>query len=322
MLYYTPVDLPKSPKTISHQDSILLMGSCFTNHIADRLKFHLFNVLSNPFGVLYNPASIEQSIAIIKEKRTITPNDFFVEEDIYKSFLFHSHFSNVHLEPMLEEINHSMLRTHDFLSNSKWVFITFGTAYVYEHKESGNIVANCHKQPSHMFHHRMLSVEEASEKIKKIYRYIIDLSPEATVVFTVSPVRHLKQGASLNQVSKSTLLLAIYHSLSECHQAHYFPSYEIFMDELRDYRFFSNDMLHPSDLGIEHVWNKFSTVYFDKQTLELNKQIKEIQTALEHRPLFPQSKSYILFKNKIEDKIKQLKDKAPYLLFENKIWDK
>lgn len=313
MLYYTSVDIPKPPKTISHQDTIMLMGSCFSTHIAQKLKWYLFHVLDNPFGVLYNPVSIEQSILIIKEKKRITSDHFFLEEDVYKSFLFHSQWANTNLEFLLDEINKMIIDSHYFLLQIKWVFITLGTAYVYEFNESGEVVANCHKQSAQKFIHRMLSVEEVTENLKKIYTHIIDLSPSANIVFTVSPVRHLKQGAHLNQISKSTLLLAINKILNECTQAFYFPSYEIFMDELRDYRYYANDMLHPSELGIEHVWNRFSQLYFDYQTQSLNKQINEIKTALEHRPLFPESKSYIRFQEQLEQKIKELKAKAPYL---------
>lgn len=313
MLYYTSVDIPNPPKTISHQEPIMLMGSCFSTHIAQKLKWHLFNVLDNPFGVLYNPASIEQAISIIKEKKRITANHFFLEDDVYKSFYFHSQWASTNLKLLLDKVNKMIFDAHQFLLQSKWVFITLGTAYVYELKENNEVVANCHKQNAQRFNHRMLSVDEVADKLKKIYRNIIDLSPNANIVFTVSPVRHLKQGAHLNQISKSTLLLAIDVLLSEYQQAYYFPSYEIFMDELRDYRYYANDMLHPSELGIEHVWNRFSQLYFDHQTHALNTQIKEIKTALEHRPLFPESKSYIRFQEQLEQKIKELKAKAPYL---------
>ncbi|MGQ9847255.1 MAG: GSCFA domain-containing protein, partial [Bacteroidales bacterium] len=208
MLYYTPVDISKPPKTITHQDPIVFFGSCFSTYIAQKLKWYLFNVLDNPFGILYNPSSIEQCILIIKEKKEIKAEHFFLEDDIYKSFYFHSQWAHTNLEFLLDKVNKMILDSHQFLLQSKWVFITLGTAYVYELKENNQVVANCHKQNAQMFNHRMLSVEEVVDKLNKIYTYILDLSPNANIVFTVSPVRYLKQGAHLNQISKSTLLLA------------------------------------------------------------------------------------------------------------------
>lgn len=317
MLYYTPVHITPPPVTISHHDSVFLIGSCFTTHIAEKLKGNLFNVLANPFGVLYNPSSIEQSIAIIKNKRTIHASDFFVEDGIYKSFLFHSKLADTHLDSLIVNTNQTISEAHVFFKKSNWFFITLGTAYVYELKDSGETVANCHKQNPNIFNHRLLSVEEVTNKLKNSYHQILELSPEANIVFTVSPVRHLKLGAHLNQVSKSTLLIAIHTIINECKRALYFPSYEIFMDELRDYRYYASDMLHPSDIGIEHVWNRFSQLFFDKQTQELNNQITEIKTALRHRPLFPESESFSVFKKQLEQKINRLKEKAPFLNIEN-----
>ncbi|NSW45777.1 MAG: GSCFA domain-containing protein [Bacteroidales bacterium] len=312
-MYFTPVHIEPLPYKINYTDRLFLMGSCFTSHLAEKLKYYLFHTDDNPFGILYNPASIELALNIIVNKKEIQASDFFQEQDIYKSFYFHSHWADTNLLRLLENINTTIVRVFNYINKTQWFFITFGTAYVYELKQNKQIVANCHKQHPQKFNHRMLSISEASTYIEKIAAHIYRLNPQAHIVFTISPVRYLKYGAHQNQISKATLHIALKEFLQKHPNAFYFPSYEIFMDELRDYRYYANDMIHPSDIGIEHVWKRFCETYFDAETRKLMNQVSEIQAAINHRPMFPDSKEYEQFKQKIKQKISQLKTQLPQI---------
>ena len=312
-MYTTPVHIEPFPKKINYTDKIFLLGSCFSNHLTEKLKYYLFDALNNPFGVLYNPASIELALNLTANKRKITSSDFFQEQDIYKSFYFHSQWADTNLTRLIEAINKTIEHVHDYIRHSQWVFITFGTAYIYELKANKQIVANCHKQHPKNFNHRMLSLLETCAYIEKIASHLYRLNPHAQLVFTISPVRYLKDGAHQNQLSKSTLHLALNEYLHQDNRAYYFPSYEIFIDELRDYRYYAADMIHPSDVGIEHVWKRFSETFFDTASSQLMNQVADIQTALNHRPQFPESKQYQLFKQRLEQKIATLKKILPQI---------
>jgi len=315
-MYYTRINIEPHPQRIAYSDQSFFIGSCFSANISDKFRFYKLNTEANPFGVLYNPASIFQTLELISSGREIGKEDFFQEEDIYKSFLFHSQWAGMDVNELIQRVNDKVAQTCQFLKQIKWVFITFGTSYVYELKSNGEIVANCHKQNAGLFTHRMLSVEEVSQYIEKISKLIYAFSPKANLVFTVSPVRHLKQGASFNQLSKATLIVALSQYLAKDSQAYYFPSYEIFNDELRDYRFYAEDMVHPSGLGIEHVWKRFSEIFFDDQTQKLMTHVGEIKSACEHKVFFPESKAYEAFRIKLLQKIEQLSKDLPFLSFE------
>lgn len=316
-MYYTRINIEPHPLRINYSDRSFFIGSCFSTNISDKFRYYKFETEANPFGVLYNPASIRQALELISSGRKIINEDFFREEDIYKSFLFHSQWAGMDINELVHRVNDKIAQTYQFLKQTKWFFVTLGTSYVYEFKSNSEIVANCHKQNADLFTHRMLSVEEVLQYIEKISSLIYKLSPEANLVFTVSPVRHLKQGASLNQLSKATLIVALNQYLAKNANAYYFPSYEIFNDELRDYRFYADDMTHPSGLGIEHIWKRFSEIFFDDQTQKLITRIGEIKSACEHKVFFPGSKAYQTFKTKTLQKIEKLSKELPFLSFED-----
>ncbi len=206
--------------------------------------------------------------------------------------------------------------SNQFITQATWIFITLGSAFVYEHKELGITVANCHKQPSNFFVQRRLSIDECVHNLESIIKNIRTINKKCIIVFTVSPVRYMKYGSFQNQLSKSTLLLSVEKVLNEKQNIFYFPAYEIFIDELRDYRFYDNDLIHPSSLGIEHVWERFKHTFFTDETLQWMKKIEPIQQAIHHRPMFKESKSYSLFRKNIEREINNIRAQFPFITFD------
>ncbi len=288
--------------TLSHHDRIVLVGSCFTHSIGEKLSYFGFHNRRNPFGILYNPVSIAQCLDFCIENRPI-PEDLLVfHNHRWHSWLHHSSFSNASKEACLTRCNREIEETHEFLKSASTLIITWGTAFVYTVLESGVSVGNCHKMPGSAFEKRLGGIEEFTngyrELLKKLYRF----NPHLQIVFTVSPIRHWKDGFRQNQLSKSILHLTINQLQAEYEHLHYFPAYEIVMDELRDYRFYDSDMLHPSALAVEYIWEKFAAAYFHPQTSAHCKGIDKLRKMQQHRPLFPDSPDY----QKHLEKIKKL----------------
>jgi hypothetical protein len=314
-MYITSVNIEKSKNDITYHDRIVLFGSCFSTHLGNKFERLKFSALQNPFGILYNPASIASALEMVAVKKHFTKHDFFQEEDIYKSFHLHSSLAGTNLEPLRNMVNKKIDFSYKFAQKSTWFFITLGTATVFLLKETGEIVANCHKQPSVLFEQKWLTVEQTLFYLEKIEKHIHQLNSTAKIIFTISPVRHFKQGAHANQISKSTLFVAIHQFMQKNPEIIYFPAYEIFNDELRDYRYYAPDMIHPGEAGIEHVWKKFSETYFETETMNLMQKVEEIQKALEHRTFFPESKAYQKFETQLKRKIMQLEKEYPFLKF-------
>jgi|YNPMSStandDraft_1061717.scaffolds.fasta_scaffold00797_13 hypothetical protein len=315
-MFYTIVNIEQFDKKINYDDKLFFIGSCFSNEIAQKFSLYKFNVLVNPFGTLYNPVSIYQSIERIIDKKFVNENDFFLDEDIYKSYDFHSTLAGIKIDELTKQVNEIINKSYFFLKDVSWIFITYGTSYVYEHKQLKKIVANCHKKPSNEFINRMLNFNETYEYIEKTVSLIKNFNSRTNIVFTISPVRYLKYGAFENQVSKSVLFIALNKLRKNYPETNYFPSYEIFIDELRDYRYYAADLLHPSDIGIEYVWNRLIDTTFDNNTKTLYKEIQNIINSCKHRPMFRESKTYDLFKNNLLSKIESLEKRYSFLDFE------
>jgi hypothetical protein len=315
-MYYTSVNIRPFSRKITYSDSLFFIGSCFSDEIAQKLLFHKFNVLSNPFGTLYNPVSIYQSLKRIVLKDKVQRGDFFLDGDIYKSFHFHSSIAGMNLNEVLDKTNSIIEASHDFLKNSNLLFITYGSSYVFEFKKTGQIVANCHKVPASEFHHRMLTDGEVLKMMQYTVECLRSFNPKLQIIFTVSPVRYLKYGSFENQVSKSLLFVSLSKILQQYADVFYFPAYEIFMDELRDYRFYASDMLHPSDDGVEHVWKRFKEALIEETEYELMKRIEEIKQACLHKPMFPQSTAYKSLRQNILSKIVILEQQYAFLNFD------
>ena len=307
------VELPIGEAEIRHSDQLLLIGSCFTENMGKIFSANKFRCLINPFGILYNPLSIAEAICQMLAHRQYDENDLLFEHGLWLSLMHHGSFSSLNKDECLDKINSNLKQGADCLQKAKWLIITFGTARVYECKQTGQIVGNCHKLPEKCFSRRLLEVDEILETYNNLFTDLRKVNPDLSVLFTVSPIRHTRDGMHGNQVSKATLLLAIDKLCSRHAFCHYFPSYEIMLDELRDYRFYDADMVHPSQLAIEYIWECFAKSYFKNQTMGFLKEWESIRRGLEHRPFNPDSEEYLRFRSQILLKMERLKEKYPYL---------
>ena len=303
MNFRTEVLLNKAGLDISYSDRLFFVGSCFSNNIGQRLADLKFKTMVNPTGVLYNPCSIAQLVERVAEEKLFSDCDFFCEKGIWNSFHLHSSFSALSLDDIKNNANQSIVAAHDFLCHASVVVITLGTSWVYK-KHDGSIVSNCHKLPSCNFQRSRLSVEEIVTCLENMIRDLHGINKLLNVVFTVSPIRHWKDGAHGNQLSKSTLLMAI-DALQNNHpdSVSYFPSYEIMMDDLRDYRFYADDMLHPSSQAVDYIFQKFSDSYFSAETVSCSKLVQNIISDVNHRPINPESEEYKKFLGAVIKKI-------------------
>lgn len=309
----TKVGVQRQPFSVSHKDRIFTFGSCFADNIGGKLNEFRFDVFSNPLGVMFNPISIYNAIDIVKSERLLTENDVFARDGIYNSFLLHSQFAELDAATYLRNVNETIAELHSSFASCCVLCLTFGTSFVYRLKKSGEVVSNCHKCPSEDFRKERLSVDEIVEIYTKLFSQLKADNPNIKIVMSVSPIRHIKDGAHENQLSKATLLLAV-ESLAKLYDnVAYFPAYEIMMDELRDYRFYAEDLIHPSNLAIRILWERFSKSFFSDETMELNVEIEKINRGLNHRPFNPNSSSYKLFRLDLEKKISSIKAKYPYL---------
>lgn len=332
MQFTTPVNI-KSNKTIDHNSRIVMLGSCFAENIGKKLIECGFNVVMNPMGILYNPISIHNALTRIIENREFTEDELFYHNGLWASFMHHGSFSHSDKNEALKMMNERLHEGHEQLKNATHLIITFGSAEVYEH--NNNVVSNCHKLPSRQFTHRLLSINEIIDiyKTRDTRHEIRDTRYETrdttqycppvleeqaiggggqklSTIFTISPVRYLGEGAHHGQINKSTLLLATDQICREI-GADYFPSYEIMMDELRDYRYYATDMIHPSDVAIDYIFERFTDTYLTNEAIRIAEEIKKIKKSLAHRPLHPDSEEYQNFKKKLSQQIAAIAQKYP-----------
>jgi hypothetical protein len=306
MNFRTEIKLGDAPFEINYQHQLMLVGSCFSDNIGDKLKEMKMKVLSNPFGISFNPYSIAQSISRIIQN--VRYSDLEIHNDLYFSFDHHSSFSSSSKSEALERINSSLASAHEKLREADFLFITFGSAWVYRHISQNKLVANCHKIPNKEFSKELLSIENTTELLQKLIVELKSFNPKLKVVFTVSPVRHLKDGFIENQRSKSILLEAVHRIVEANSNCTYFPSYEIVMDDLRDYRFFKKDMLHLNDVGVDYVWEKFCDYYFTSETRAIQEEVNALNLLLQHRAL-----NDSLFEEKKMLALKNTREKHPFL---------
>ena len=312
-MFTTPVKIQKVTAEITYADRVMTLGSCFAENIGGKLLSAFFLTDINPFGVLFNPISIANSLELLLQSKEIEAHDLFENRGMWQSFSYSSQFSNVTVEDCLLNINNRLSAARDFLEQTDFLLITFGTAWVYESVKSGRVVSNCHKLPASEFVRRKLSVEEIVATYKTLIEKLQTLFPKVQIIFSVSPIRHLKDGLHENNLSKSTLLLAIDAIQSECKQVHYFPSYEIQMDELRDYRFYAADMLHPSDVAVNYIWKRFSEAYFSEDTQALKKRLEQLSADLLHRPIHSESAEYKYFLESVEKRREGIITDYPFM---------
>ena len=313
MILSIPTKIPQSNFKISHNEGLFLIGSCFSQNIGHRLKEAKFNISSNSFGTIYNPISIADNLSRLIEAKQYTTTDIYnYNDEKLVNFSNQNSSFQINEESFLKIENEQLLTDITSLNQSNTIILTFGTAWVYEWKETGQIVANCHKIPNTFFSKRLLTVAEIVAK----YEVLLNQLTAKNIVFTVSPVRHSKGGLHENNLSKSTLHLAINELVKKFNNCSYFPAYEIIIDELRDYRFYKEDMVHPTNQAVNYVWEKFSETYFSEETKQLNEEIIKIKNAAAHKPFNYESTEHQLFIKKQLETINQLKSKNPFLDFE------
>lgn len=313
----TKVETSQNQPVIRHSDKIMLWGSCFTEHIGRLLTDSKFRCDINPFGVLYNPMSIAEGIREIIHEKRYTADDLFSRQGVWFSLMHHSSFDAEDADTCLRQINDRLQAGYVSLLQTDWLVFTWGTSRVYEWKDDGRIVGNCHKLPEKMFNRRQLEADEIVDEYHSLLEEIRCQRPDIQVLFTVSPIRHLKDGMHGNQLNKAVLLIAADKLCNLFPFCHYFPAYEIMMDELRDYRFYAEDMVHPSPTAVNYIWERFSDTYFSDDTHAFLNQWEAIRKGLSHRPFNPQSESYRSFLSQILLKIERLKEKFPYLDVQN-----
>lgn len=312
-MFQTKVEIPVSEVKIDYEDRIMALGSCFAQNIGQKMQEVWFETDINPFGVLYNPVSILKSIELLLENKTFTESDLFENRSLWQSFSHSSLFSDTTAAKCLDKINKRYSCASNFLKRIDFLLITFGTAWVFEEKKTGKVVSNCHKLAAKHFIRRRLTVEEIVNDYSVLILKLQELFPKMKLIFSVSPIRHWKDGAHENNLSKSTLLMAIDELQQKFPQIQYFPAYEIQMDELRDYRFYAADMLHPSDVAVEYIWQRFSETYFDDLTQKMKKEMEQLFGDLSHRPLQPESEEFLLFKNNVEKRKLKIAKEYPFL---------
>lgn len=320
MKLQTEIPLNPEQNQIDYSSKILLLGSCFSENIGGKFDYYKFQNLQNPFGIIFNPVSIEKLIIRAIDNVPFLEEDIFQHNGIWKCFEAHSELSSLEKTEFLNNLNSGLKNLREALFSATHIIFTYGTSWVYRHLDSDEIVANCHKIPQHNFTKELLSIEEISKSIQNIFSKISEINPSAIVISTVSPVRHIKDGFVENSISKAHLLSAINNFKNQKpsifnRKCHYFPSFEIMMDELRDYRFYTEDLLHPNKTAIEIIWQKFSQVWISSQTKTLQREIESIQNGLLHRPFNPQSEEHLQFSKKLQQKMASLKKLFPHIQF-------
>jgi len=281
----TEISVPASDFKITHDCKIAMMGSCFAENTASKFLNAGFTVDVNPFGIVFNPLSLSKNLNRLMENKPFAADELFKDNDLYHSFSHHSRFSGSDTNEVLAKINSAMEQSLTFLRTADWIIITFGTAFVYRLQSTGEVVSNCHKLPAKLFTYRRLTIEEIVGEWNDLITRLQTLNLSLRLLFTVSPIRHWKNGAHENQLSKAILLLAVEELIRNNSHCFYFPAYEVVLDDLRDYRFYAEDMLHPSSQAIDYIWEKFTEAWFDGETLKKAREFEKINRSLNHIPL-------------------------------------
>lgn len=302
---------PQAPK-IQYGSKILLVGSCFVENMGSQLDYYKFHTLRNPFGILFHPRAISTFLEKVAKKTTYSREDLFLHNERWHSFDAHSTLSDPDREKVLGDLNSGISNTHKFLQKATHVVITLGTAWAYQHIGSGRTVANCHKVPQKNFRKKLM---EVGEDLADCIRNVHSINQNANVIFTISPVRHVKDGFPENQQSKARLIQGVHEAVSSSEQVQYFPSYEIMMDELRDYRFYEADMLHPNQTAVAYIWERFIQTYMELESIQVMKEVEVIRKGMSHRPFNERSQAHQDFLEKLENRIRSLEARYPEIQF-------
>ncbi|TFH27564.1 MAG: GSCFA domain protein [Bacteroidia bacterium] len=317
MKLLTEVSLSEYPFSLNHHSQVLMMGSCFTENIGRLIERYLFPVCINPFGVIYNPLSVKRGLEALMRKKTYVTEDLDHYNGLWFSFDHYTGFSDADQAKTLEKINHAFLEAKAVLEKADILILTWGTSWVYRYKHTGEVVCNCHKIPAKEFIRTRLTIREIIAAYESLLPELFDFNKHLKILHTVSPVRHWKDGAHGNQLSKAALLLAgdaLQQKFPE--QFFYFPSYEIVMDELRDYRFYAEDMLHTSDQATRYIWEKFQGALMEAKSREIIIEVESLRKMLEHRPLNKEGEAAQVRQILMQEKLEVAKKKHPDLDWE------
>jgi hypothetical protein len=317
MKFTTSVPIPNSIHPLDYDSLMLSLGSCFAVNMGAQLDYFKFKNTTNPFGIIFNPVSIEKLIVRSINQKKFTEEDVFFQNERFHCYEVHSDLSSANQQELLDSLNTSLEFTYQKIKTATHILITYGTSWVYQEKNSGTVVANCHKMPQSHFDKHILSVASIEAAIQNTVDAIRKVNPNCSFVFTLSPVRHIKDGFVENQRSKAHLITALQNLLSNhlLDKANYFPAYEIVMDELRDYRFYGDDLLHPSSMAIEYIWQRFRTSSISETVWSTLDEVEAIQKSLLHKPFNPLAESHQKFESKLQEKISKLQEKHPFMKF-------
>lgn len=313
------------PKAINHNHKIFLIGSCFTENIGEKLKKYKFSVLENPNGILFNPVSVSEALINIIENKQYVANDLFEYNEAWHSWQHHSRFSGITVEETLEKINQSTATAHQYLKQADYLLITLGSAWIYtltnnaNNATVGTVAANNHKAPADWFERKLPDVAQIITVLVTMLNKLGSINPNIQVIFTISPVRHLREGAIENNRSKAALISAVHYLIDNLPKLYYFPAYELVIDDLRDYRFYAEDLVHPNYAATDYVWSKFVQSCMQKETIELMEIIKEINLAFQHKPFNAHSNQHTQFLATYFAKTKALTKKYANLDFDKEL---
>jgi hypothetical protein len=312
----TQLHLVKNSPAIGYDSKLFLIGSCFAENIADKFSYYKFQNYNNPLGVLFHPLAILDLLTKAQNNYVYADKDLFFSNGQWQSFAAHSHLNSPSKIQLLERLNSAVQTTRKQLCDTSHIVLTFGTAWVYKHIQSQVVVSNCHKQPQKEFEKFILSIDQLTAAIESIISIIKSMNKEATIIFSISPVRHLKDGFVENTHSKSQLIASLHPIVVKSEKTHYFPSYELLMDELRDYRFYKDDMLHPSQLAIDYVWDKFKATWIEAAADPIMKAVNHLQKGMEHKPFNADSKAHKVFLDTLRVEAETLMSRFPFMKFE------
>ena len=316
MQFTTKITIPKRNTPIDYNSKIVSLGSCFAENMGEKFEYYKFQNSVNPFGIIFNVVSLEKLIQRSIEKEYFTEEDIFFHNDLWHCYEVHSELSNSNKELFLKSLNTLIDTTNNQITKSTHIIITLGTSWIYRNIESSEVVANCHKVPQKQFTKELLSVEVLEQSVQNIISLVGSVNPNAKFIFTVSPVRHVKDGFVENQQSKTHLIASLHNAFDfQLSTFNYFPSYEIMMDELRDYRFYAADMLHPNQTAIDYIWQRFSETYFEENTVKIINEVETIQKGLAHRPFNIESEIHQKFLQNLSNKIVNLAKQFPQIKF-------
>ncbi|HTM91158.1 MAG TPA: GSCFA domain-containing protein [Flavisolibacter sp.] len=325
MKFHFEFDIKKHVQLITHKDQLLLIGSCFTENMGEKLKKYKFSVLENPNGILFNPVSVTEALTSYIENTQLSEADLFQLNEGWHSWKHHSRFSGLTAEESLNKINSSASNAHSFLKTADYLMITLGSSWIYTLTDKaingkiGSVAANNHKAPADWFYRRLMTTEEVLHVLDNTLYRLFHFNPKLKIIFTISPVRHLREGVVENNRSKAVLIQAVHHLVDKFDKLYYFPAYELVIDDLRDYRFYAEDLVHPNYFATQYVWEKFVDACMNDKTKKLIEEIHSINLAYQHKAFNPTSQQHKKFLKSFYEKTRILQEQNPNLDFEREL---